>query len=320
MLAHLRCINAGVIGLVASRQLISAITPQLLNAVAANEDEVTNADTAMLLRDTLRIRSMLRNKDPLQPFNSNHRIVEEHDRLSTELNARGMSSPTRLIFPHHPISGWQRSGEQITPIHSSDALLALGREQHNCVASYQDAILGGEIFIYRVEVQGEVCTLSIVEKGNKIYEIGELKAAYNAQPNELTQFVVRRWLSSGERFGQLNLVGAQSSATTYQWLPSAPLSGENSNAVEIKPLRDRKILMTMLGNWTAVEYYCDRAHRNREFYYQAVTSQAVHLVVTQRVRGSYRLRAVRRIGGGAVNGDLLVAVSDWLGRTQGRYR
>ena len=319
-LAHLHRINAGVIELVASRQLSSAITPQLLNAVASNDEEVINADTAMLLRDALRMRSLLQHKDPLQPFQSIHRIVKEHDRLSTELNARGMSSPTRLIFPHHPISGWQRPGEQITPIHSSDALQALGREQHNCVASYQEAILGGEIYIYRVEVQGEVCTLSIVDKGNKIYEIGELKAAYNAQPSELTQFVVRRWLNSGERFGQLNLVGAQRSLTINKWLPSAPLSGGNSNAVEIKPLHDRKMLMTMLGNSTAVEYYCDRAHRNHEFYYHAVTPQAVHLVVTQRVRGSYRLKEVRRVGGGSVNGDLLVAISDWLGRTQGRYR
>ena len=321
LLAHLHRINAGVIELVASRQLSSAITPQLLNAVASNDDEVTNADTAMLLRDILRMRSMVRyKKDPLRPFHSKHRIVKEHDRLSTELYERGMSSQTRLIFPHHPIGGWQRPGEQITPIHSSDALLALGREQHNCVASYQDAILGGKIYIYRVEVQGEVCTLSIVDKGNKTYEIGELKAAYNAQPSELTQFVVRRWLSSGERFGQFNFGVAQRSIATNRWLPSAPLSGGNSNAVEIKPLRNRKMLMTMLENSTAVEYYCDRARRNHEFYYQAVTPQAVHLVVTQRIRGSYRLKEVRRVGGGSVSGDLLVAVSDWLGRTQGRYR
>ena len=80
------------------------------------------------------------------------------------------------------------------------------------------------------------------------------------------------------------------------------------------------MLQTILGNTTAADYYCDRARRSHEHIYRAVTPHAAHIVTIQRARGSYRLKELCRVDGGTVTGDVLVAVSNWLGRTQGRYR
>ena len=53
MLAHLKKINAGVIDLVSSIQLRKAITPQLLNAVADSDEELSDSETAPLLKDAV---------------------------------------------------------------------------------------------------------------------------------------------------------------------------------------------------------------------------------------------------------------------------
>ena len=90
--------------------------------------------------------------------------------------------------------------------------------------------------------------------------------------------------------------------------------------MQIAPVRAREMLRTILGNNTAVEFYCDRARRGHEHFYQVVTPQASHLASIQRARGGYRVKELRRVGGGSINGDLLVALGDWLGRSQGKFR
>ena len=318
MLAHLKKINAGVIDLVSSIQLRKAITPQLLNAVADSDEELSDSETAPLLKDTLKMRSMLRRKDRLQPFASRRRIVEIHDELVLELNTRGNLRSSSKAFPPPPIMGWQRPGEQISAIRTIEELQAHGRKQRNCCRSYEDRLKRGTVWLYRVEVQGEVCTLSLIKNGAGGYKIGEFKAACNGTPSAMTQFVVRRWLNSDDYAGQLNLVGARRSMPHNRPLPSAPLSGGSSDKLQIEPVCDRATLRTLLGNQTAVEWYCDRARRSREHFYKAVTPQASHLVAIQRILGGFRIKEVRRVGGGSMDGESLNALGKWLG--QGKFR
>jgi hypothetical protein len=49
LLAHLRSINAGVLGLVCNFKLLSAISPGLLAEVAKEDDEMDRQTTADLL-------------------------------------------------------------------------------------------------------------------------------------------------------------------------------------------------------------------------------------------------------------------------------
>ena len=87
----------------------------------------------------------------------------------------------------------------------------------------------------------------------------------------------------------------------------------------LAPVRDREMLRTILGNNTAVDFYCDRARRGHEHFYRVITPQATHFASIQRARSGYRVKELRRVGGGsAVSGDLLVALGDWL--WQSKYR
>ena len=233
MLAHLRRITGGVIELLASRQLRAAVAPQLLHSVADSDAEISTAETATLLRDTLKMRSMLRRRDPLSPFRSRNRILELHDELTADLNAQGKTHHSGQVFPTPPILGWQRAGEQIVPIRTPEALQALGREQRNCVASYRDKVSNGSVFIFRVAVQGEVCTLSLIKNNQGGYKVSEFKAACNGEPGALAQFVVRRWLEKEDTDKKLNILGAHRSSPHNRPLPSAPLKGGTVNGMQI---------------------------------------------------------------------------------------
>jgi hypothetical protein len=90
--------------------------------------------------------------------------------------------------------------------------------------------------------------------------------------------------------------------------------------VRITAVPDLETLASLLANDAAVGFFAHRARGGREHYYQAVTSRGSHLVSIERNRTGYRLKEMRGADGGAVGGEVLVAVSDWLGRAQGRYR
>lgn len=318
MLAHLRCINGGVIDLVSSPQLRSATTPRLLHAVAECADEVERAETATLLRDTLKMRSMLRRKDPLRPFASRHRVLEAHDELVSELNSRGIRAFSRRSFPPPPFPAWDKPGEKIIPIRSAEALQALGREQHNCVSSYRDKILKGSVFVYRVEVQGQVCALSLVPDGKGGHRIGEFQSSCNQPPSELARFVVRRWL--GRDHSPCLPLGAGPSRVDRS-LPPPPFAGATlKDGAQVSPVRDYGSLLELVGNPTAADFACDSGRRKHEHYYRLTTADGQHLVTMRRHSSGYRLQSIRRADGAAVRGELLVAVSDWLGKVQGRYR
>ncbi len=194
MLAHLPRINAGVIALVATPTLRASVSPQLLNAVADSVDEVSQESTAELLRDTLEMYILLQRTDRPPRFFSHQRIREKHDDLVTEIIRHGTHRQIQGRFPRPPISGVYETDKQITPVCTMETLSALGREQHNCVGAYRDRILQGSVYIYRVCVNGEVCTLSLLKDGNNYYRLSELKAACNREPSTATQSAVRHWL------------------------------------------------------------------------------------------------------------------------------
>jgi len=196
-LAHLRRIHAGVIGLIASRELRTMVTPQLLHVVAENDDEITTPVTAGLLTDIIKMRATLRHNDQLRPFYSFQRIVEEHDALVFELNNSEISQLAEEIFPLPPIPGYSKPDEEILPIRTPGALKALGREQHNCVASYHKQILNHAGYIYRVKVGAEVSTLSLIKGHTGWCTIDQLKTSCNRLVSPSTKLVVKRWFGNG---------------------------------------------------------------------------------------------------------------------------
>lgn len=195
MLAHLPKVNAGVMGLVSSNELRPYLTPHLLANVAETQSEVASEDTATLLHDLHEMRSLVHRGEPAPKFCSRRQVLEEHDALVLEVNQRGVSRFCRRTFPPPPIPESREEGVEIMPISSLAALHALSREQHNCVASYVRRILNGSIFIYRVSVHDDVCTLSLAKDRCGSWQVAELKGACNHTARNNTDCAVRHWLA-----------------------------------------------------------------------------------------------------------------------------
>ena len=93
-------------------------------------------------------------------------------------------------FPAPPFEGIPG---QIEPITSPTGLVDEGEEQGNCVASYASKVVKGDVYIYRIMGQ-ERCTLSIVRKKDRRWEIGELESKFNTPASSKTEDLVASWL------------------------------------------------------------------------------------------------------------------------------
>ena len=315
-LAHLPRINAGVIGLVSTRALRQCVTQRLLLAVADSADELTHQPTADLLRDTVELHySLLRRTNRLPRFVNRQRIREEHDHLVAEVARHGTYRYRRQIFPPPPIPEVAEAGKEVRYVRTSEGLQTLGREQHNCVGSYANRAMKGQVFVYRTCVQGEVGTLALTRDYHQRLQISEFKGTCNRQPSPMAEFAVRRWFEAGCAGHR---APTENSRRRNRPLPPVPLSGGASGGVEVSPVPDQQALFGYLGNWTAVDFYTQKAER--EPMYRVVTPQGAYLAVIHQHRGAYRLKEVRRADGAPVRGELLVEVNNWLGKIQGRYR
>jgi hypothetical protein len=317
LLAHLPQINAGVIGLVAAEPARRLLTPQLLRSVADDPEELAYEPTAELLRDTIEMHDLLDLPGTPPRFLSRDRLRDRHDELMAEITRRGTNRTRRRRFPPAPIAGIRDSGAEISPIVSAAGLYALGEEQHNCVASYADRALKGEIYIYRVCVNGQVCTLSLEKNVNGVLEIDQFKASCNRRPSPMAEFAVNRWLEVG-RLLQRGFPMVRPYHRESRALPVGSLEGAASGSSRITPITNQGTLLRLLGNWTAVDFYTQRTKHER--FYEAVTPEGPHLIAIEKQQGRYRLTELRAPNGRAASGGVLADVSIWMGRAQGRYR
>ena len=316
-LAHLPQINAGVIGLVATEPTRRSLTPQLLRSVADDPEELAYEPTAELLRDTIEMHHLLDLQGTPPRFLSRVRLRDKHDELMAEITRRGTNRTRRRRFPPAPIAGIRDSGVEISPVVSAAGLYALGEEQHNCVASYANQAHKGLVFIYRVAVNNEICTLSLVKDLNGILQVDQFKASCNRKPSAMAEYAMNRWLEAG-RLRQRGFPLARPYHRESRALPIGSLAGDVSGSVRISPIGDQGTLLRLLGNWVAVDFYTQRTKQER--FYEAVTPQGPLLVAIEQQRGRYRLTELRSPNGGRASGEVLTEIAAWMGRAQGRYR
>ena len=185
LLAHVPSIHAGVLNLVNDARVAAAVTPRLLAEVANSQDEAGDAPTARLLSDTLGMaRELGRDLPPV--FYSIRRLREVHDEVAREF-ARWHRVSSQ--FPPPPVPGTP----DIVPLCTPRDLIQEGVEQGNCVASYIESVVEGELFIYRV-LRPERATLSIVWTPCGIWEISELALRKNREPSLAVRHAVSEWL------------------------------------------------------------------------------------------------------------------------------
>ena len=189
-LAHLPELNAGVVSIALDPELRAAVTPKLLNEVADVPSEKYLTATATLIRDTLRMFFCVNPQRSRPQFQSVARIREMHDDISTRYLRIKDPSLAAFRFPRPPLRG----AEEIVPICTVEELVAEGRAQDNCVATYAERVQNRHTFIYRV-LKPERATLSIVRGPDGDWQVGELKIRSNGEVSIVTRQLVDSWLA-----------------------------------------------------------------------------------------------------------------------------
>lgn len=194
LLAHVPRINAGVMALVGEVGFLPYLTPALLLTVSQDSAEDTQPKCAELLRDIHHLDLELEHQGPRPEFSSISQMHQRHQELIAEIFRRGGRKHRERFFPPPPLDGIATNTLFITPVTTVGGLQALGRDQHNCVASYASRILAGQCYVYKVIADRDVWTLCISKNSSEKWEVSELKGLCNhAAPRNITQ-AVQQWL------------------------------------------------------------------------------------------------------------------------------
>ena len=189
-LAHLPRINFGALYLATDRRLRDAVTPGLLAEVAATPEEETDSATAGLLTDALNMLKQLNPNYRCEPLVSIQAVAQLHDRAIAEFNKPPQLrqvNPT-LPLPPPPLPGTA----SIVPLTTLRDLREEGKQQHNCVGSYEAAVRSGACYIYRV-LRPTRATLSIT---TSVYgwRVQSLLGHANRKVKPPTVLHVQKWL------------------------------------------------------------------------------------------------------------------------------
>ena len=145
----------------------------------------------ILMRDTARMYGERHPDRPMPQVRDLSALCRLHDRLAGELTGERFG---KLTFTP-PLPG----NETVVPITDLAMLIEEGRIQHNCAASYCEAVADGRSFLYRV-LAPERCTLEIAPRKGK-WEAVQLLAACNRPPKEETKKAVAKWLKEVQKNG-----------------------------------------------------------------------------------------------------------------------
>jgi hypothetical protein len=193
LLAHLPRINGGALDLIAQPAVQRPVTPQLLLEIATNPNEDGPATSAPVVQDMQRMARLLRRRQALAQVRTQRRLRELHDEMVEELNRQRRPARSTPDFPPPPRPGVTTPTGSIEPIRSRHALAELGRQQHNCVASYAEGVRRGRMYIYRVIHGREVCTLALERNVYDQWLIHDLKGVCNRPASGLALRFVQDW-------------------------------------------------------------------------------------------------------------------------------
>ena len=220
-LAHLKVVNAGVLGFVNNLKLFVSVSPRLLAEVSEDEEEKVLQPTADRLVDALYIMTLGRLHIRIPVFDSIRAVRAFHDRVVSEwrkkideernrkleisrrertLKAgpksrprprpRPRPGPKTGKFPPPPVPGTP----DILPLDTREKLIAESLQQHNCVNMYARKIISGNTYIYRV-LNPERATLAITRGPDNFWRRSEIFLAKNKSVSWSTKAAVDRWLS-----------------------------------------------------------------------------------------------------------------------------
>jgi hypothetical protein len=190
LLAHVPSINLGVMELILTAPIRGALTPALLEEVAADPREKYRGAVAAMIRETVAMKDELADERPLTGLASVARLHELHAKVSADFRKLETLRTSHGPLPLPPLPGIK---DRIIPLRSQVDLVAEGREQKNCVASYTGSVVAGGCFIYRV-LHPSRATLCIRRHTDGNWGVSELEASCNRPVDQATRDFVHQWL------------------------------------------------------------------------------------------------------------------------------
>jgi hypothetical protein len=187
MLFHLRRINAGVVAIMSDPALGSALSMNLLGEVSESSSEDSEPQAAALLSQILTMSATL---DRGLPRPSS---LEKLEALHFEISTAYLKKypPGDGPLPKPPLE----DSQTIKAIRSIGELIAEGREQNHCAATYVQSIRSGRLFIYKL-LQPERATLSIIRGPSGEWGLQQIRAHSNALVKKSTLSHVKKWLEN----------------------------------------------------------------------------------------------------------------------------
>ena len=117
-------------------------------------------------------------------------LTKVHDKLTEKINLIKPNDEIKIHYNDPPIKG----NENIVPITTLKELIVEGACQCNCVKNYNDRILSGEYYIYKV-LSPERSTLGLEKCGFNHFKIDQIKGKLNRKVSVETEKIVFDWLN-----------------------------------------------------------------------------------------------------------------------------
>lgn len=197
-LRHVDRLNTGTVCLGRRPEFLTHCTPTLLSEVSEAKDELYAAPTAARIENHLEMCRALAVPTPI-PFRSREHLHTGHRELLARYQehlrtSRHATTRSGNQFGLPPVPGTQT----IQPLLAEPDLIAEGREQDNCVATYAQRVRNGTHYIYRV-TWPQRCTLSIVRDRDGRWARCELEISGNRPASPQSRQTVDAWLQRSQR-------------------------------------------------------------------------------------------------------------------------
>lgn len=190
LLAHVPAINLGVMELILTPHIRPYLTPTLLEEVAADPKEKYRGNVAAMIRDTVAMKDELTDARSLAALTSITRLQELHAKVSADFQKLETLRKAHAALPLPPLPGIKG---RIVALQTQAELVAEGRHQKNCVATYTAGVVAGSCYIYKV-LHPSRATLCIRRFSDGNWGISELKASCNQNVDTATREFVSQWL------------------------------------------------------------------------------------------------------------------------------
>ena len=194
LLSHYKTITPGMLGLL--RTFITPlVTPRIVADVAKSERERFYSHTADRLTDIQHMKNAAPVEVDVQPLQGMRAVADTHETFLLQIrDAVAEHRRQQNYLGDPPFEGT----DTIIPISTKDGLRLEGKHMKNCVGTYIDKVLRGEMYIYKV-LAPQRATMSIIPQWGREWRCCELKLKCNKQPGTKTKDAVITWLREKQK-------------------------------------------------------------------------------------------------------------------------